>query len=488
MQKNFTRKQKLWKIMKICAIQGMMAVLLWGVSIAHDNYGQLLEKKVTISIRELPLEEALTEITRLTHIKFFYSSDQIELSQTVSIDVANQSLRVTLDNLLHPHGINYRVFEKESTIILRRFPGGAPEVRKTTDLQEIKGTVKDALTNQPLAGVNVIVRGSTNGTSTDAEGKFVLQADQRDILVFSFIGYKTQELIVGDRSTIDIQLQEDVSALGEVEVNAGYWRVSDRQRTGNISRVTTDDIQGQPISNPLAALQGRVPGLDIVQQTGVPGGNYTVRIRGQNSIANGNDPLYIIDGVPFTSTTMAFDEASQSILVNGTSPLNSINPSEIESIEVLKDADATAIYGSRGANGVILITTKGGKPGETKFDIQAYQGMGNVTRKMPLLGSQPYVQMRNEAFSNDGLVPSSDNAPDLTVWNTSNYTDWQKKLIGGTASISDIQLSVSGGDRLTQFSMGTGYHRETTVFPGRNSDQRISGHFSISNITANQKL
>ncbi len=194
---------------------------------------------------------------------------------------------------------------------------------------------------------------------------------------------------------------------------------------------------------------------------------------------------------------MSFLETSGGILGNpnpvagqGSSPLNSINPLDIESIEILKDADATAVYGSRGANGIVLITTKRGKPGKTKVNANIYSGIGRVAKTMNMLNTRQYLDMRYEAYRNDGLDFKSSLvvAPDLKVWDTTRYTNWQKELIGGTANYKDIQVVISGGDNSTQFTIGGGQHAETTVFPGDNSDQRISAHASINNSTANQKL
>src|SRR5258706_5725695 len=304
-----------------------------------------------------------------------------------------------------------------------------------------------------MAGVNIVVKGTTNGTTTDSEGKLGINADEGNIGVFSFIGYVSMEVRVAGQSVLDVALQKDVKSLNEVVVNAGYYTTTKETQTGNIVKIEAKDIEKQPVSNPLAALQGRVAGLEITQSTGVPGGNYQVRIRGTNSLSNGNDPLYIIDGVPFTSTSMSFRETSGSILGNpnpavsqGSSTLNSINPSDIESIEVLKDADATAIYGSRGSNGVILITTKKGKTGQTKVDFNLYSGIAQVPHQMDLLSTSTYLEMKREAFKNDVRIPNVDNSPDLLVWDTTRYTNWQKELIGGTANITDAQLSISGGE------------------------------------------
>ena len=207
------------------------------------------------------------------------------------------------------------------------------------------------------------------------------------------------------------------------------------------------DIEKQPVTNVLATMQGRMAGVDIVQDSGSPGGGFTIKIRGQNSLrADGNQPLYIIDGVPYSSETIGVLYATSGTSPSLTSPLNSINPSDIESIEVLKDADATAIYGSRGANGVVLITTKKGKAGATAFTLNTSTSFASVTRTPKLMNTQQYLAMRQQAFANDGITVYPDYAYDVNgTWDTNRYTDWQDALIGGTAEINTLQASVSGG-------------------------------------------
>jgi len=334
--------------------------------------------------------------------------------------------------------------------------------------QEVRGIVSDQ-SGMPLPGVTVIVKGKNRGTTTDIDGEYSIGIEPEDILIFSFIGFKTREEPVNGRREIHIQLEEDVNALQEVIINAGYYNTTERERTGNISRITSDEIERQPVTNPLAAMQGRMPGVHITQTTGVPGGGFDIQIRGRNSLrTEGNEPLYIIDGIPFSSQTLGSTNISGSILPGlGSSPLNNLNPNDIASIEVLKDADATAIYGSRGANGVILITTKKGKIGETKLDLNIYSGIGEVTGKVDLLNTEEYLQMRREAFSNDGITEIPAYAYDVNgVWDQTRDTDWQEELIGGTANISNIHASFSGGDLNTQFVLNGSYYNETTVFPG----------------------
>lgn len=485
--------------MKICAVQAMIALTLCGVSMAHANYAQLLDKKITVKLENVPFEKALKKIEQAADVKFGYSINQFRHEETVTITVENQALRDFLPLLFEPRSIRYKVHEKDGTITLKKFERrdddhsfrleqDEHEDNIIKDVLQINGTVTDAATKQPMAGVNVVVKGTTRGTTSDENGNFAIEAHDGEVLVFSFIGYAPFELKLSGQTSVEVQLQQDITSLKEVVVNAGYWTVRKDQQTGNIAKVNASDIQHQPVSNPLAALQGRVAGLEVVQSSGLPGGNFTVRIRGRNSVSNGNDPLYIIDGVPYTSTSLSMAETANGLYGGGISPLNSINPSDIESIEVLKDADATAIYGSRGANGVILISTRKGQPGRTKVDFRLNSGVGKVASRMELLTSPEYLEMRREAFINSGTTPTPANAPDLTVWDTTRYTDWQNELLGGTARFSDAQLTISGGDKSTQFFVGSTYHKETTVFPGDNQDSRFSTNVNLSNVSLDQKL
>jgi TonB-linked SusC/RagA family outer membrane protein len=269
----------------------------------------------------------------------------------------------------------------------------------------------------------------------------------------------------------------------------GYYSTSQRLNTSAVSKVTDKIISQQPVSDPLLALQGRMPGIYMQQTTGVPGGNINVQIRGQNSlrnniIDNGNLPLYIVDGVPYVSTL----PAGISDLLPQMSPLNSISPTDIESIEILKDADATAIYGSRGANGVILITTKKAKAGKTKYDLAVSGGVGKVNRKMHLLDTKQYLTMRNEAYKNDNAAPTNTSGYDLLIWDTTRYTDWQEVLIGETAHTTIASASVSGGNSSTQFLIRGNFYRESTVFPGNFPYQKGSGHFNLNHTSDNEKF
>ena len=508
MKKSFTAK--LWKVMRICAVQAVIAITLCGVTLAHPNYAQVLDREISITITDLPFENALHEIERVANVKFAYSISLLQDEPNVLLTVDKRTLREALDELLRTRNISYKVHEKEASISLKKNMSGknldnthgnnGSNGDRLKALVEIKGTVTEASTQMPMPGVNVLIKGSTNGTTTDVSGRYSIFADDKDILVFSFIGYASQEIPANGRTVIDVAMREDVTSLSEVVINAGYWEVKEKEQTGNISRVTAETIEKQPVSNPLQAMQGRMTGVYIQQNTGMPGGGFTIQVRGQNSLrsgaggtVNGNLPLYIVDGVPFTSTSLTTSITSGSNLRGG-NPLSTIDPRDIESIEVLKDADATAIYGSRGANGVVLITTKRAKAGKTRVTVDMNHGISQVSRFMDLLNTQQYVIMRKEAIQNDGYEPLLSDPtyntlwPDLTMWDTTRYTNWQKELIGGTAHTTNAQLSVSGGTPKTQFLLGGGYYRESTVFPGDNFFERISGKLNVNHVSEDGRL
>lgn len=351
----------------------------------------------------------------------------------------------------------------------------------------ITGTVRDL--QGVLPGVNVQLKNKSVGTFTDGDGKFQITASSDAILVFSSIGYLTVEVLLGLETNLNITLQADETALEEVLVNAGYYKVKDKERTGSIAKITGKDIETQPVTNVLAAMQGRMAGVNITQTTGVPGGGFDIQIRGLNSLRKaGNDPLYLIDGVPYSSESVGSFSTSR-VLAGVNSPLNSLNPDTIESIEVLKDADATAIYGSRGANGVVLITTKKGKEGKTQFHVGSSTGAGQVTRFMDLMKTDQYIAMRKEAYANDGVTTYPANAYDVNgKWDENRYTDWQKELIGGTAEYTNLNAHISGGSAQTQFLLSTNLLNQTTVFPGDFDYRKLNTHVNIHHSSVDQKL
>lgn len=351
----------------------------------------------------------------------------------------------------------------------------------------INGIVTDAI--GPLPGVTVSIKGSAVSTTTDQDGRYTIRALTTDVLVYSYIGYKTLEIPVGSQTTINLRMQEDATTLKEVTINAGYYSVKDSERTGSIVKLSSKDIEKQPVSNVLAAMQGRMAGVNIIQNSGMPGGGFDIEIRGQNSLRlDGNSPLYIIDGVPYSSQSIGSSYTSGNMPAQN-SPLNSINPGDISNIEVLKDADATAIYGSRGANGVVLITTKKGKEGKTTFSTTYSNGYRRVAHFMDLMNTSQYVAMRREAFANDGVTDYPSDAYDVNgTWDQNRNTNWQKKLLGRSASYTNVHASLSGGSAQTQFLISGNYNRETTVYPGDFDYIKANGHFSLNHSSSDQRF
>ncbi|RFN60337.1 SusC/RagA family TonB-linked outer membrane protein [Marixanthomonas ophiurae] len=357
------------------------------------------------------------------------------------------------------------------------------------NIKLVSGTVTN-IENKPLPGVNVLIKNKNRGTTTQLDGSWELLATPQDTLVFSFLGFKSIHEPVGNKTIINVKLLEDATALEQVVLNAGYYKVSDIEKTGSISKVTAKEIEKQPVANFLGSLQGRSPGLDIQQTTGVPGSGFEILIRGQNSIAAGNRPLYVIDGVPFESGSLGFGNASGPIIANANiSPLSAINPTDIKSIEILKDADATAIYGSRGANGVIIISTKKGKASKTQYKIGTSTGVASITKKIDLLNTQQYLEMRREAFGNDGVTEIPTFAYDVNgTWDRNRDTDWQDELIGGTAYTTSVSAGVSGGNEQTTFLLNGNYRNETTVFPGDYNYYRATIHSQLNHTSENRKF
>jgi TonB-linked SusC/RagA family outer membrane protein len=351
--------------------------------------------------------------------------------------------------------------------------------------QEISGIVSDQ-NGIPIPGVTIRVKNTNRGVVTNLDGEYEITAPTNGTLVFSYIGYKKQEVAIDRREEINIQLEEDVAALGEVQINAGYYNTTKRESTGNISRITAEEIELQPVVSPIQALQGRMAGVEITPGGSNPGTASTIRIRGTNSLREeGNLPLYIIDGVPINSTPIETNSIIGSV---GLDPLNNLNVSNIASIEVLKDADATAIYGSRGANGVVLITTKTGKQRGTGLEARFFTGAGTVPNRLDLLNTQQYLEMRRVAFENDGVEPTQYNAYDLVLWDQDRYTDWQDFLYGGTSETTNANLTFSGGNDNTTFRLGSSYFKQGTVYPGDYNYNKVTGDFSLNHRSANNKL
>ncbi|QBK77641.1 SusC/RagA family TonB-linked outer membrane protein [Myroides odoratimimus] len=360
------------------------------------------------------------------------------------------------------------------------------------DKTKLTGKVSDSTAELP--GVYVMVKESNIATITDIDGNFSIEVAKGQTLLFSMMGYASKQITYTGQSSLNIKLTQEISTLDEVVINAGYYSVKDRERTGSIARVTAKDIEVQPINNPLQALQGRAPGVNITNLTGIPGGGIDIEIRGQNFLAQKttgrNNPFYVIDGVPFISDALGRNNGglSSEILSNNISPLNAINPSDIESIEILKDADATAIYGSRGANGVVLITTKKGYQSKTNFTLSSSTSFSKVGKYLDMMNTQQYIKMREEAYLNGNReIPAS--AYDINgTWDKNRYTNWQKQLIGDTATGQEFSLGVRGGNEFSNFNINYSHSENTTVFPTDKGYKRNSALLSYNYKSKDSRL
>jgi TonB-linked SusC/RagA family outer membrane protein len=479
---------KTMRIMKLTASLFLVACL----QVSAAGYSQ----NITLSVKNMPLEKVFAEIQRQTGYNFIYSKTVLQTAKAVDLSVSDASLEEVMKICLNDQPLTYTLMDRY--VIIKSKQKEKEEAPPPPG--EIKGRVTNAQ-GAPLAGANIIFKRTKRGTQTNVKGEFTLSnVNPDDILIVSFIGYKTQTVKVGGGKEFPIVMQVTTNELDKVVVQA-YGTTSQRLTTGDIGTVSAAQIERQPVMNVLTALQGQVPGLVITQVNGYASAPFKVEIRGRSGIdpSRPSEPLYIIDGVPLTILESGFGgnyaEGSSGITQNGftgpaggQSPLFSINPNDIESISVLKDADATAIYGSRGANGVILITTKKGKPGKTKLDVTAYQGVSLVTNHYSMLNTKQYLMARNEAFKNDGIIPNTGNAYDLTTWDTTRYTNWQNYLWGNLGHTTDIEAALSGGDKQTTFRVAGGYHRETDITEARGANQRASIQFNLLHKSINDRL
>ena len=466
---------------------------------------------VSFSGKNVPLEKVFASVERQTGYVFFFDETIMKDARPVTIHAEDNPLDLFLKRLLMEQPFRY-TFQNKTIVIFRKdepVPSDAatPAADTTTHppaVPTISGWVMDT-NGSPLAGASVTVKESNKSTLTNSRGQFSLPMTAPDMqLVVSYVGYVPKQVSAKEMvQQVFIQLAVAVNSLDE-EVVQAYGKTSQRLAIGNIVKVSGADIQKQPVMNPLLALNGSVPGLVITPTSGYVSSPVRVEIRGRNTLnpALIADPLYVIDGVPLTILDLAdvsgtpssykygspgFSQAGLYSNTGGQSPLFNINPADIESLSVLKDADATAIYGSRGANGVILITTKKGKPGRTRFDVNVGQSYSSATRHWQMLNTSQYLQMRKEALKNDGLPANAANLPEFQVWDTTRYTDWQKEM-WGIAKRTETNLSLSGGDFLTSFRLSASYNNAKDITTLNGSNQRATVALTLTHHSQDQKL
>lgn len=433
--------KQFFRTMRITAL-----LLFVSVFCLHAETTTSQNVSVTLKRSNTELENVLNDIEKQTDYLFIYNKS-VNVDRKVTVRLKNASLSEALTNLFDGTNVEYSI---DGTYILLSAVGTAtPSIPTAQQNQTVSGVVTDT-DGLPVIGANVVEKGSQSvGTVTDVDGKFTLTLDRPSAtLVVSYIGYLTKEIAVRGQTDLKIILSEDTRNLDEVVV-IGYGSVKKSDLTGAVGSIQVDKIQGISVKSVDQMLQGRTSGLYMVQNSGMPGASSTVRIRGGNSISGGNEPLYIIDGMPVYPSA----DNSQTAL----SPLNSIPTSDIESIEVLKDASSTAIYGSRGANGVIIVTTKKGKSGKTSVAFDAYWGIQSIYKKYDLLDSHSFEVLANEALVNsEGAAVYDENLRPAT-------TDWQELTSNNHALTQNYQLSISGGNDKTTFLTSFNYFNQEGV-------------------------
>ncbi len=443
----------------------MLTVLCLQVS--ANGYSQ----KVTLKEKNSSLQSILEKVKNQTGYQFFYSDDVLRSAKKITVTIQNKDLAEALDICLEGQGISYTISEK--TIILKKVE--TPEVKYTpvtvSAFAEITGKVMDE-TGQPLSGATVQVKGTTNGTSTDADGNFKINAKAGDILVISYVGFVTTEVKVGANNNISVALLSAAKTGDEVVV-VGYGTQKKSDVTGSVAKVDVERATAVATVNVAEMLRGQASGVQITQGDNRPGGTSNIIIRGQNSIRGGNEPLIVLDGVPIPN-------------------LNDINPDDIASIEVLKDASAQAIYGARASNGVVLVTSKRGKAGKMTVNYHGYFTTQKLTKNFDLYSPLEFAQLKREAerTTNNGTYLDDDvifTDFELDALKTGKFVDWEKEILKPSKLMSH-SLSINGGNQQTKVYGNFTYFDQDGLIPSSgfqrgsfrfNIDQKISDRANV---------
>lgn len=450
------RTNRIFSIMKITLLLNF--VFVFGL-FAGNTYSQ--NAKVTLSRKSSPLEVILNEIENQTDYLFVINS-QVNIQQKISVEVKEKPVSKVLDEIFAGTDVHY-VMEGTHIVLSNK---NMSQNSVDQQIRTITGKITDEM-GEPLIGVSISVKGTESGTITNTKGEFSVSGNfnNKTVLIISYIGMKKQEIEIGSRSYINITMVSDSEFLDEVVV-VGYGTQRKRDLTGAIASVNAEKIAEQATTNAIQSLQGKIAGVNIVQDSWNPGASGSIQIRGRRSLSASNDPLYVVDGIPIERG------------------INEINPSEIESIEVLKDASATAIYGSRGANGVVLITTKRGKAGKTRVEYDGYYGIQKPLRELDIMNGAEFAEFVREAYRNRPSNQYGSAAPDKTEdqnngifgkdpyvmesvmmgydengnYNPANVRsfDWIDAVMR-TGSIQNHQLTVTGGSEKTKLMFSGAY-------------------------------
>jgi TonB-linked SusC/RagA family outer membrane protein len=478
----------LWiKIMKMSLTQLVFAISFVSLCYSGDaNAQDKLKTTISISLEDKSIKTILTKLEKEADVKFIYSSEVIQVERITSIKAKNQSLAVVLDAFLSPLNISFRGIEDGIVLSVKDVdPNQALDAKRAKmDVviaadQTIKGTIIDEK-GEKLPGVSISIKGTTRGTTTNSNGEYSISVlDDKAVLVFSFIGYESQEVLIGNKANINLTLKVDNKALEEVVV-IGYGSQKKSDLTGAVGSASGEKLQERPTSSLPQALSGKIAGTNVSQNSGKPGGKTQIRIRGNTSVSLDNSPLYVVDGVILVSTSLS----------DNSSPIDYINSNDIQSVEVLKDASATAIYGSRGANGVILVTTKRGSTSGVKIGYDTYYGLGKMAKKVGVLNSKEFLMIEDVAYQNAKKY-------DATGWANGKYpnpalkrtnpllfdaqgnpiydTDWQDEVTQSAFS-QNHQFSFTGGSEAGSFGAFLGHTGEEGIMQ-ESWLKRYSGRF-----------
>ncbi|MBN7813483.1 TonB-dependent receptor [Algoriphagus sp. H41] len=423
------------------------------------------EVHLKLEKRSYSLTELFREIENKTDFSFFYTDAVVSGQSGLSFAKTSGTVEQHLYQIATQTNLRFKQVNNTISVIAHRT--GEALVETEAQREKISGTVRDE-SGMGLPGVTVLVEGTTTGTVTDIDGNFSIEASEGQALIFSFIGLQRQRIVVGSATLMDVVMRTEENNLEEFVV-VGYGTLQKKDITGSVSAISSEELKDQPVVSVDQAIAGRLAGVVVTQATGAPGGGASVRIRGAGSLSAGNEPLYVVDGFPVTND---FDQRNN--------PLNTINPNDIDNIQVLKDASATAIYGSRGSNGVILITTKSGKNGMSKIDFSISTGVQQVEKTLDVLNATDFAyyvnESRNNAWVNSGPGRSASD-PNSVRLNNVMYllpevlsnpeslgegTNWQDEIFR-TASMSNYQLNFSGGNEKTKYFVSGGYMSQEGV-------------------------
>nr|WP_167346208.1 TonB-dependent receptor [Pedobacter ginsenosidimutans] len=418
-----------------------LTIILIMVAFLHASAGSFAQQ-VSINVKDAPLREVLNQLTKQTGYNFICDANVISGSVPVTVRFKNTPLQKVLEACFSSQTVEM-VFGDNSTIVIKK---KIQVIKLPLQVIVVSGMITDAK-GVGLPGVSVLVKGTKTGVVSDNGGAYSIKvADQKSVLVFSFIGMVSQEINLGGRTTINVTMADTPQSLGDVVV-VGYGTQSRTTVTSSITKVEGKNIGSQPVSTPGEALAGLAAGVQVQSdQGGKPGAAPTIRVRGVSSLSSSNDPLYVVDGYPLETAAN----------------FNLINPSDIESVEVLKDAASAAIYGSRAANGVVIVTTKRGKAGKTVFSVSAYSGIQEVNKYIDVLGKEQYVQQvkalsRIKNLQYPAILDGDISAlPDV---------DWQKEIFR-TAPIRSFEFNASGGSEKVRFSASAGVFKQKGVLIG----------------------